>query len=134
MYLTRHGESLGNQTKSMGGDGNLSETGDRYAGVLADFVAAQLGAGQRRLLVWCSPMKRAAQTARAVSVRAFFVYHRAATTTAAAAAAVAAVATATTTTITMFSVSSKLSRHTAGPSASADVTVDMASLPLLAWL
>ncbi|CBN75635.1 6-phosphofructo-2-kinase/fructose-2,6-bisphosphatase [Ectocarpus siliculosus] len=66
VYLTRHGESLGNQTKSMGGDGNLSETGDRYAGVLADFVAAQLGAGQSRLLVWCSPMKRATQTARAV--------------------------------------------------------------------
>lgn len=115
VYLTRHGESLGNQTKSMGGDGNLSETGDRYAGVLADFVAAQLGAGQSRLLVWCSPMRRAAQTARAVSVRAFFVYH------------------CTATTITIFSVSSKLSRRTAGPSASADVTVDISSFLVLTF-
>ncbi|CAN0444020.1 unnamed protein product, partial [Hapterophycus canaliculatus] len=67
VYLTRHGESLGNKAKSMGGDGKLSETGDRYAGVLADFVSAQPDAAQSRLLVWCSPMKRAAQTARAVS-------------------------------------------------------------------
>ncbi|CAN0534290.1 unnamed protein product, partial [Laminaria digitata] len=67
VYLTRHGESVMNQTKSMGGDARLSETGDRYAGVLADFVSAQPDAGQSRLSVWCSPMNRAAQTARAVS-------------------------------------------------------------------
>ncbi len=30
VYLTRHGESVGNQSKSMGGDGRLSERGDRY--------------------------------------------------------------------------------------------------------
>lgn len=61
-----------NQTRSMGGDTRLSETGDRYAGVLADFVAAQADAGQSgRLSVWCSPMKRAVQTARAVRVGGF---------------------------------------------------------------
>lgn len=74
MYLTRHGESLGNQSKSMGGDLSLSQKGDRYASVLADFVAAQPDAGQSRLLVWCSPMRRAAQTARAVSVFFFFFF------------------------------------------------------------
>eukprot|EP00752_Nemacystus_decipiens_P012025 g10660.t1 len=66
VYLTRHGESLGNQSQSMGGDLSLSENGDRYASVLADFVSAQPDAGQSRLSVWCSPMRRAAQTARAV--------------------------------------------------------------------
>eukprot|EP00903_Cladosiphon_okamuranus_P007712 g7473.t1 len=66
VYLTRHGESLGNQSKSMGGDLPLSQKGNKYASVLADFVEAQPDAGQSRLLVWCSPMRRAAQTARAV--------------------------------------------------------------------
>ena len=56
----------------MGGDLSLSQKGDRYASVLADFVAAQPDAGQSRLLVWCSPMRRAAQTARAVSFFFFF--------------------------------------------------------------
>lgn len=69
VFLTRHGESVMNQEKTMGGDTRLSETGDRYAGVLADFVAAQADAGQSRLSVWCSPMRRAVQTARAVRGR-----------------------------------------------------------------
>ena len=69
VYLTRHGESVMNQTKSMGGDARLSPTGDRYAGILAGFISAQPDAGQSRLSVWCSPMNRAAQTARAVSRR-----------------------------------------------------------------
>lgn len=58
-----------NQAKTMGGDCRLSETGDRYAAVLADFVAAKPEGGQSRLSVWCSPMKRAVQTARAVRER-----------------------------------------------------------------
>lgn len=69
VFLTRHGEAIMNQMGSMGGDTNLSEEGNRYASVLADFIAAQADAGQRRLSVWCSPMKRAVQTARAVRLR-----------------------------------------------------------------
>lgn len=57
-----------NQTGSMGGDTRLSDNGEQYAMVLADFIAAQADAGQSRLAVWCSPMKRAVQTARAVSL------------------------------------------------------------------
>jgi len=75
VYITRHGESLFNKRKLIGGDSGLSARGKRYAKVLARFVAGEgSGSGElqvERLNVWCSTMKRTRDTARHIRCAAY---------------------------------------------------------------
>ncbi|CAN0236937.1 unnamed protein product, partial [Discosporangium mesarthrocarpum] len=71
VYITRHGESVMNQEGKIGGDSPLSENGQSFALALMNFISAQSDAQRSQLSVWCSPMKRAVQTARAVSCRKY---------------------------------------------------------------
>lgn len=60
----------------MGGNSRLSDDGAQFALDLADFIAAQSDTRRGNLSVWCSPMKRAVHTARAVrcwSLRVLFL-------------------------------------------------------------
>ena len=63
IYLTRHGESDMNVGGRIGGDGDLSENGKKYAEQLANFTAEQQIPNLR---VWTSLMKRTVQTAAGI--------------------------------------------------------------------
>jgi len=61
IYLTRHGESMCNQTGRIGGDSDISPRGEKYALALSDFMAKQDIPGLR---IWTSTLLRTKQTAR----------------------------------------------------------------------
>ncbi|KAF2668657.1 bifunctional 6-phosphofructo-2-kinase/fructose-2,6-bisphosphate 2-phosphatase [Microthyrium microscopicum] len=62
IWLSRHGESEFNLSGQIGGDANLSHRGQLYARTLPNLV--QESAGDRKLTVWTSTLKRTIQTAR----------------------------------------------------------------------
>ena len=66
IWLTRHGQSLYNIQRRIGGDAALSELGHAYARNLATFTRERLPAGAS-LQVWTSTLQRAVQTGQAVS-------------------------------------------------------------------
>lgn len=61
IWLTRHGESLANKAKLIGGDPGLSELGKRYAKKLARYMD-NLYPPQKQLGVWISTLKRTGET------------------------------------------------------------------------
>lgn len=63
IFLTRPGESLGNIHARVGGDQELSETGEKYAKSLANFVNERLKSEQTAS-VWTSTLQRTISTAR----------------------------------------------------------------------
>jgi broad specificity phosphatase PhoE len=80
IWLTRHGESVFNQTGLLGGDSDLSPHGEEYARHLAKFIrertaalAATPGAPRPsaadEVAVWTSTLRRTLQTARPLSER-----------------------------------------------------------------
>ena len=50
IYLTRHGESLHNVVGKIGGNSDLSPTGQRYASLLSEYINSQNISGETRLL------------------------------------------------------------------------------------
>jgi len=63
IYLTRHGESLHNVVGKIGGNSDLSPTGQRYASLLSEYINSQNISGIR---VWTSWLKRTIQTAESI--------------------------------------------------------------------
>ncbi|KAH7415185.1 hypothetical protein KP509_14G031600 [Ceratopteris richardii] len=63
IFLTRPGESFGTIQKVVGGDHRLSERGEEYAKVLADFVNEQLKT-EHTASVWTSTLQRTLFTAQ----------------------------------------------------------------------
>lgn len=61
IWLSRHGESIYNVEKKIGGDSSLSERGFQYAKKLEQLVKES--AGEINLTVWTSTLKRTQQTA-----------------------------------------------------------------------
>lgn len=67
LILTRHGESENNERHVIGGDSNLSTTGELYARALPAALLARLQQGtaaESRVSVWTSTLRRTIQTAR----------------------------------------------------------------------
>ncbi|XP_046859970.1 6-phosphofructo-2-kinase/fructose-2,6-bisphosphatase-like [Xenia sp. Carnegie-2017] len=64
IYLTRHGESLYNLEKRIGGDPDLSTGGKEFAKLLADYMNGQ---NIPDLKVWTSQLKRAYHTAEGIN-------------------------------------------------------------------
>ncbi|TNE92473.1 MAG: fructose-2,6-bisphosphatase [Deltaproteobacteria bacterium] len=64
IWLTRHGQSLANVAGCLGGDSGLSPLGERYAARLGEFLAER--AGDERVPVWTSTLRRTIQTASAL--------------------------------------------------------------------
>ncbi|CAI4043532.1 fructose-2,6-bisphosphatase SKDI_10G0630 [Saccharomyces kudriavzevii IFO 1802] len=62
IWLSRHGESIYNVEKKIGGDSSLSERGFQYAKKLKHLVKES--AGEVNLTVWTSTLKRTQQTAK----------------------------------------------------------------------
>eukprot|EP00038_Savillea_parva_P018776 m.25458 g.25458 ORF g.25458 m.25458 type:complete len:502 (-) comp4238_c0_seq1:102-1607(-) len=60
IYLTRHGESIYNKSKKLGGDSGLSQAGIRYSVALKAFMQRE---NVQDLKVWTSSMQRTIQTA-----------------------------------------------------------------------
>ena len=50
IYLTRHGESLHNVVGKIGGNSDLSPTGQRYASLLSEYINSQDISGKIQLL------------------------------------------------------------------------------------
>ena len=50
IYLTRHGESLHNVVGKIGGNSDLSPTGQRYASLLSEYINSQDISGESQLL------------------------------------------------------------------------------------
>eukprot|EP01114_Cavostelium_apophysatum_P016203 TRINITY_DN4554_c0_g2_i1.p1 TRINITY_DN4554_c0_g2~~TRINITY_DN4554_c0_g2_i1.p1 ORF type:complete len:558 (+),score=68.88 TRINITY_DN4554_c0_g2_i1:27-1676(+) len=67
IWLSRHGESEWNSEERVGGDPPLSEKGDNYAHVLADWVESRYGRESERLSVWTSTLKRSIATAQYIN-------------------------------------------------------------------
>eukprot|EP00250_Pteridium_aquilinum_P003941 c14203_g1_i1 orf=119-2296(+) len=63
IFLTRPGESLGSVQNLVGGDQNLSEMGERYGKVFANFVNERLK-GEETASIWTSTLKRTIATAQ----------------------------------------------------------------------
>lgn len=70
IWLTRHGESLYNMRGLIGGDPDLSVTGQRYAHALAAFLN-QRYPGPKDVVIWTSSLKRAVQTAEPLGRRSW---------------------------------------------------------------
>jgi broad specificity phosphatase PhoE/predicted kinase len=68
ILLTRHGESMYNVNHLIGGDPDLSPSGQRYAHVLADFLDARFP-DPESLVIWTSSLRRAVQTANPLGRR-----------------------------------------------------------------
>lgn len=66
IWLSRHGESMYNLSKQLGGDSDLSPNGQAYARALPALLAASGIPRDRRVVVWTSTLKRTNQTARHV--------------------------------------------------------------------
>ncbi|SCV03521.1 LANO_0G04632g1_1 [Lachancea nothofagi CBS 11611] len=62
IWLSRHGESIYNLEKKIGGDSSLSQRGLQYAEKLPEFVRES--AGDRDLTVWTSTLIRTQETAQ----------------------------------------------------------------------
>ena len=50
IYLTRHGESQHNVVGKIGGNSDLSPTGQRYASLLSEYINSQDISGETQLL------------------------------------------------------------------------------------
>lgn len=70
VWLTRHGESLYNVRGLIGGDPDLSSSGQRYANALASFLNERFP-GPSDVVVWTSSLKRAVQTAEPLGRRSW---------------------------------------------------------------
>jgi broad specificity phosphatase PhoE len=64
LLLVRHGQSYGNLDRSLGPDTDLTELGRRQATRLGDWLARQ---GYAFTALYCSPLRRARQTAEIVN-------------------------------------------------------------------
>ncbi|KAH0544809.1 hypothetical protein FGG08_001038 [Glutinoglossum americanum] len=62
IWLSRHGESEFNLLGKIGGDADISSRGEAYARALPDLVRSS--AGDLKLTIWTSTLKRTVQTAR----------------------------------------------------------------------
>mmetsp|Transcript_2067 Transcript_2067/g.2726 ORF Transcript_2067/g.2726 Transcript_2067/m.2726 type:complete len:524 (+) Transcript_2067:60-1631(+) len=65
IWLTRHGQSEDNVHDRIGGDSNLTNKGDQYAHMLADWVETNLNGLD--LVVWTSTLKRSIATAQYIN-------------------------------------------------------------------
>eukprot|EP01083_Nonionella_stella_P080251 220461_1 len=63
-FFTRHGESLYNTLKRIGGDSPLTESGIQYSKTMADFMSLQPEFKGGQMQIWCSTLKRCTQTAK----------------------------------------------------------------------
>lgn len=68
ILLTRHGESMYNVDGRIGGDADLSPSGQRYAHVLADFLDERFP-DPEGVVTWTSSLRRAVQTANPLGRR-----------------------------------------------------------------
>jgi broad specificity phosphatase PhoE/predicted kinase len=68
VWLTRHGESLFNQTGRIGGDEPLSPRGREYAESLGHYVNGHFGRSQE-VVVWTSTLRRTIETAAHIGRR-----------------------------------------------------------------
>jgi broad specificity phosphatase PhoE/predicted kinase len=68
ILLTRHGESMYNVKGRIGGDADLSPSGQRYAHVLADFLDTRFR-DPDSIVIWTSSLRRAVQTANPLGRR-----------------------------------------------------------------
>jgi broad specificity phosphatase PhoE len=68
IFLTRHGESMYNVKGRIGGDADLSPSGQRYAHVLADFLDTRFR-DPDSIVIWTSSLRRAMQTANPLGRR-----------------------------------------------------------------
>jgi broad specificity phosphatase PhoE/predicted kinase len=68
IFLTRHGESMYNVKGRIGGDADLSPSGQRYAHVLADFLDTRFREPDS-IVIWTSSLRRAVQTANPLGRR-----------------------------------------------------------------
>jgi broad specificity phosphatase PhoE len=64
LLLARHGQSRGNLDRSLGPDTGLTEIGRQQAAQLGDWLARQ---GYAPTALYCSPLRRARQTAEIVN-------------------------------------------------------------------
>ena len=68
IYLTRHGQSEYNRVGKIGGDSPITDAGDRYARLLAEFCLEHVVKNEKgervRARLWTSSLKRTIQTAR----------------------------------------------------------------------
>eukprot|EP01104_Vermistella_antarctica_P019966 TRINITY_DN820_c0_g1_i10.p1 TRINITY_DN820_c0_g1~~TRINITY_DN820_c0_g1_i10.p1 ORF type:complete len:425 (-),score=82.69 TRINITY_DN820_c0_g1_i10:33-1307(-) len=62
IWICRHGQSMDNVAGKIGGDSQLSPTGEQFAQLLAEWVSAQKVAG--KVTVWTSTLKRTIQTSQ----------------------------------------------------------------------
>eukprot|EP00298_Acanthocystis_sp_HF-20_P016294 c21445_g1_i2.p1 GENE.c21445_g1_i2~~c21445_g1_i2.p1 ORF type:complete len:470 (+),score=103.24 c21445_g1_i2:40-1449(+) len=67
-FFSRHGQSIYNSRKQIGGDSSLTELGKRYARSLSEFVEEKISKDEhgktRKARLWTSSMKRTIETAR----------------------------------------------------------------------
>jgi len=68
IWFTRHGQSLYNQAGRIGGDSDLTESGENYAHCLADWVGDHIDLGNQPLTVWTSTLVRTIHTAKYIPV------------------------------------------------------------------
>jgi broad specificity phosphatase PhoE len=68
IWLTRHGESVFNQTGRIGGDEPLSSRGREYAEALSHYVNGHFGRSQE-VVVWTSTLRRTIETAAHIGRR-----------------------------------------------------------------
>ncbi|HEX2678956.1 MAG TPA: 6-phosphofructo-2-kinase/fructose-2,6-bisphosphatase [Polyangiales bacterium] len=66
-WLTRHGESQWNRSNLIGGDPDLSSSGQAFAERLSSYVADS--EAMRGIVVWTSSLRRTVQTAKGIGAR-----------------------------------------------------------------
>jgi 6-phosphofructo-2-kinase / fructose-2,6-biphosphatase 2 len=69
IFLTRHGQSEFNAAGRIGGDGELTETGDDYAHAFAEWTLQNLSIESGRVTIFTSTMKRTIQTTQYIPSR-----------------------------------------------------------------
>lgn len=60
IYLSRHGESIYNLEKRIGGDSDLSDNGKKYSENLSNYFNSK----NNKIIVWTSKLKRTIQTGK----------------------------------------------------------------------